>query len=311
MKRIARVGQSLADFQGDYVFKWHLITSSSDIRVLARDLNFSALHLSSTLKFCNEQSRLKAETNGAYVWIRISPTDPYSWFTFLVEPTPQGVIPGIRLKKSFNVFSHTATGIIQHGLLLQLPDLTGKFRWRSGRFKFDSSCTLSGNPKYVVRDFSSALTFQNQYLKTRAALNHTNTSDFVGASIHFLNSEFALTWEKPDLGIAGDFGVGRFWRVAFQTFLWELPSFSLKRKTSFGSINGAMDLSSKHLIGKVKKVTETYELSVIAFGERFGLGDWKTWMKFSVSHPAQKTMVTVFFNGDGLHLMKNPPRIKR
>jgi hypothetical protein len=275
MKKIVRVGQSVADFQGAYVFKWRLLTSPSDVKVCVRDFNFSALHLTSFLRFQNDQVRLKAHTNGTEVWIWISPREPFSWLTVLVEPASQGSIPGIRLKKSVNVFSYTTIGIFETRYRQELPDLTGKLRWKNNQFGFGSSCTLSANPQYAIRDFSCDFTFQNQYLKTRAAWNHTNSGNLVGASIHLRNAEFSAYWENPDFRIAGNFGIGRFWKISFQTFPRQLPRFSVKRKTNFGYINGAMNLNSKHLIGKVKKVTGKFELSAIAIGEKFGLGDWK------------------------------------
>jgi hypothetical protein len=298
MKKIARVGKSLAGFHGDYAFKWRLLTSASDVRVSIRDLDYTSPHLNSLLKFQNEQARLKAHTNGSDVWVSLSPRDPYSWFTFLIEPTSEGALPAIRLKKSFNVFAYTATGIFAHRYRQELPDLTGKLRWRNGRFTFGSSLTLSAKPVYAVRDFASSFAFRNQYLKTRAAWNHTSASNLAAVSIHFRNSEFSLAWEKPELKIAGSFGVGNFWRVAFQTFLRQLPKFSVKRKTKFGYLNGALDLSQKRIIGKVKNVTPMYNVSLIAYAERFGLGEWK----FAVSFCQIADISRLYFNGPNPHV---------
>jgi hypothetical protein len=286
MKKLDRVGRSLADHQGAYVLKARLITESSDVRVSLRDFDVTDLHLNSRITFRNEEAELKARTEGSSLWLRLSPHGPYSWFSFVIDRTDTDPNPGIRLKKSVALRSNRVTGIFDYRWGQLLPHLTTRLQWNTAPFSLAGALTLAGSQTYTVRDFEAAVSYRTPFWKSQIAL--TRSPAGVRAGIGLQGPKMALAWtlEQPEASLSGSF-VAKTWDISFQAFAkrWAAPKLAVRRKTEFGNITTAVDFGGRRVMARIKRITAKDEIAVIVTGKGFGLEGWR--LSLSVTQVAE------------------------
>jgi hypothetical protein len=282
MKKIKTVGSSLANFAQKYLLKVRVITDTSDARFSIRDLDFSDLHMASRIRFRNPQAQLRVKSDGSLTWITLSPPDPYSWIAVQFQPTPDGPLTLLRLKKSIKQGSQKVVGTVKYSRVQSLPDLMGRYRWKNDGLSLAYRVVLGANPVFGPTRVEGDVKWESGLLKIRAAMNGTPTGRSWGAQIALDKTVLAVMWQSSNLRFAGDFTVGRYWNIAFQTSAARLiaPRIAVKWHPANQSISGAVDIGTGMIATKFKRITGSDDIAVILSSQNFGRGPWKLSLSF-------------------------------
>jgi hypothetical protein len=290
MKKIACVGSSVANFPDGFVLKYRFVSQRSDTRCFVRSFNFRDFRLDSRCRYRSDQGSIKAHTNDKRLWVWLSPPPPYSWATLVIgQQEDEGYVTGFSLKKSASIAPHKAVGIVRCFVPQPFPQLIGILRWRAPPLMAGTKFTLAPNPGYGITDFECSLALKRDSYQTRAACSYLRAGVRAGASVRLsrLRAEFAALWTESQLGLSGEFAIGALWRAGFQVFPSHPSHIALgaQRSTEWGYAKAALNFQRGTVSVKVKRVTPETEVSLVATGKRFGVGEWN--LGFSVCRVAE------------------------